>query len=255
MYSDMSIRTMACSESNMNSASARASSVFPTPVGPTNRNVPIGRFGSCSPARERRSAFETASTASSWPMTRSWRRSSMCTSFSTSPSISFDTGMPVHLATTSATSSSSTSSLSIVRSPWSSDSLASCSRTSRSRSGIAPYRSSAARWRSASRSARSASRCACSSRSLASRIASIASFSPCQWAFISDERSRSSASSRSIDLAPLGADLVLLLAERLELDLELLDPTLHLVDLDRHRVDLDAEARSRLVDQVDRLVR
>ena len=52
----------------MNSASARASSVLPTPVGPRNRNVPIGRSGSLSPARERRSAFETASTASSWPI-------------------------------------------------------------------------------------------------------------------------------------------------------------------------------------------
>jgi hypothetical protein len=32
--------------SNMNSASARASSVLPTPVGPRKRNVPIGRSGS-----------------------------------------------------------------------------------------------------------------------------------------------------------------------------------------------------------------
>ena len=40
----------------MNSASARASSVLPTPVGPRNRNVPIGRSGSLRPARERRSA-------------------------------------------------------------------------------------------------------------------------------------------------------------------------------------------------------
>ena len=58
MYSDMSIRTIASAESNMNSASARASSVLPTPVGPRNRNVPIGRSGSCSPARERRSALD-----------------------------------------------------------------------------------------------------------------------------------------------------------------------------------------------------
>src|ERR671939_298055 len=52
MYSDMSMRTIACSESNINSASARASSVLPTPVGPMKRKVPIGRFGSCSPALE-----------------------------------------------------------------------------------------------------------------------------------------------------------------------------------------------------------
>ena len=108
MYSDMSIRTIASCESNMNSASARASSVLPTPVGPRNRNVPIGRSGSCRPARERRRAFETATTASSWPITRWCRRSSMWMSFSTSPSSIRETGMPVHFATTSAISSAST---------------------------------------------------------------------------------------------------------------------------------------------------
>src|SRR5437588_203530 len=111
MYSDMSIRIIASCESNMNSASARASSVLPTPVGPRNRNVPIGRSGSLRPARERRSALATALTASSWPITRSCSRSSMWTSFSISPSIRRLSGMPVHLDTTSATSSASTSSL------------------------------------------------------------------------------------------------------------------------------------------------
>ena len=82
MYSDMSMRTIASWLSNMNSASARASSVLPTPVGPRNRKVPIGRSGSCRPARERRSAELTAATASSWPTTRWCRRSSMWTSFS-----------------------------------------------------------------------------------------------------------------------------------------------------------------------------
>ena len=105
MYSDMSRRIIASWVSNMNSASARASSVLPTPVGPRNRNEPIGRSGSARPARERRSALDTALTASSWPTTRSCRRSSMWTSFSTSPSSSRETGIPVHLATTSATSS------------------------------------------------------------------------------------------------------------------------------------------------------
>src|SRR5207244_170947 len=51
MYSDMSSRTMARSSSNRNSASARAVSVFPTPVGPRKMNEPVGRFGSCRPAR------------------------------------------------------------------------------------------------------------------------------------------------------------------------------------------------------------
>src|SRR5215510_5579766 len=47
----MSIRIIACSSSNRNSASARASSVLPTPVGPRNMKLPSGRFGSCKPAR------------------------------------------------------------------------------------------------------------------------------------------------------------------------------------------------------------
>ncbi len=111
MYSDMSMRIIASWESNMNSARARASSVLPTPVGPRKRKEPIGRSGSCSPARERRSAVATASIATSCPTTRSCRRSSMCTSFSVSPSISRLTGMPVQRATTSAMSSASTSSL------------------------------------------------------------------------------------------------------------------------------------------------
>ena len=56
MYSDMSIRIIACSSSNRNSASARASSVLPTPVGPRKMKLPIGSFGSESPARDRRIA-------------------------------------------------------------------------------------------------------------------------------------------------------------------------------------------------------
>src|SRR6266404_4338991 len=88
----------------------RASSVLPTPVGPRNINDPIGRFGSLSPARERRMAFATRSSASSCPITRSRSRSSMLISFLTSPSSILETGMPVHLETMRATYSSSTSS-------------------------------------------------------------------------------------------------------------------------------------------------
>ena len=118
MYSDMSIRTIAFSVSKRNSASAFASSVFPTPVGPRKMNEPIGRSGSPRPARDRRIAFDTAPTASSWPMTRSWRRDSIWTSFSISPSRSRETGMPVQLPTTSATSSEPTSSFSMGESAW-----------------------------------------------------------------------------------------------------------------------------------------
>ncbi len=56
----MSMRTIARSSSNRNSASALVSSVLPTPVGPRNRKLPIGRFGSCKPARARRTALATA---------------------------------------------------------------------------------------------------------------------------------------------------------------------------------------------------
>ena len=68
MYSDMSMRISAVSSSNRYSASALVSSVLPTPVGPRNMNEPIGRLGSCRPARARRTAVETAFTASAWPI-------------------------------------------------------------------------------------------------------------------------------------------------------------------------------------------
>src|SRR5207237_977545 len=69
-YSAMSMRTIARSSSKSVSANARASSVLPTPVGPRNRNDPIGRFGSFSPERARTTASATAWTASSCPISR-----------------------------------------------------------------------------------------------------------------------------------------------------------------------------------------
>ena len=96
------------SESNRNAASALHSSVLPTPVGPRNRKLPYGRFGSDRPERERRIASDTRRTASSWPTTRSCSRSSILISFSRSPCIIFDTGMPVARDTTSAISSAPT---------------------------------------------------------------------------------------------------------------------------------------------------
>ena len=109
----MSMRTIARSSSNRKLASVLASSVLPTPVGPRNRKLPMGRLGSDSPARERRIAPDTAATASSWPMTRSCSTSSRCASLAISPCMSRETGTPVHAETTSAISSSVTSSLSI----------------------------------------------------------------------------------------------------------------------------------------------
>ena len=56
MYSLMSMRTIADSSSNRKAASALVSSVLPTPVGPRKMNEPMGRLGSCSPARARLTA-------------------------------------------------------------------------------------------------------------------------------------------------------------------------------------------------------
>src|SRR3954469_9099335 len=66
----MSSRIIRSSSPNSASASARASSVLPTPVGPRNRKLPIGRSGSPSPTRERRTASAATRTASSWTTTR-----------------------------------------------------------------------------------------------------------------------------------------------------------------------------------------
>src|SRR6266508_4028630 len=215
----MSRRTMARSSPNMNSASARASSVFPTPVGPRKTNEPIGRFGSCKPERARRSALATASTALCCPTTRWCSRSSMWISFSVSPSSRRETGIPVQRPTTSATSSSSTSSF-----PIGSESGSARFSSSFSRVGSFPYLISATRCRSPCRSARSA--CIRSS-SISRLIAAI------RWR-----------------LPHSG----ILLAHRRELDLELADAPLGLVELEGGGVDLHPQARGGLVDEVDRLV-
>ena len=73
-------------------------------------NEPIGRFGSFSPLRARRIASESALIAASWPTTFVCSASSMCNSFSASPSIMRSTGMPVICATSEAMSLSVTSS-------------------------------------------------------------------------------------------------------------------------------------------------
>ncbi len=106
----MSMRIMARSSSNRNSASALASSVLPTPVGPRNRNEPVGRSGSDTPARARRTASDTACTARAWPITRCPISVSIRSSLAVSPSSSRPAGIPVQEDTTSATSSGPTSS-------------------------------------------------------------------------------------------------------------------------------------------------
>ena len=84
---------------------------------------------------------------------------------------------------------------------------------------------------------------------------------PCTAAFSAfqissrSEYSRSSSFELSVEnLQPLLRRLVALLLERLALHLELDDPPVQAVQLLRLGVDLHADARRRLVDQVDRLV-
>ena len=89
---------------NISKASCLASSVLPTPVGPTKRKLPIGRFPSSKPARLRRIALATASTALSWPITLALRRSFMPLRRSISLAPIWDTGTPVIRSTDSATS-------------------------------------------------------------------------------------------------------------------------------------------------------
>ena len=69
----------------------------------------MGRLGFLSPVRARRTARLTALTASSWPMTRSLRWSSMCARLDFSSFFRAFTGMPVQDATTSSMSDSWTS--------------------------------------------------------------------------------------------------------------------------------------------------
>ena len=64
MYSLMSKRRKG---SPSRRASCLASSVLPTPVGPANKNDPIGLSGRASPARARLIAVVTVATAASWP--------------------------------------------------------------------------------------------------------------------------------------------------------------------------------------------
>ena len=82
----------------------------------------------------------------------------------------------------------------------------------------------------------------------------MASFSPCQCAFIDVDCSCRSASSLSRRGEPLDRRVVGLLGQRDPLDLELADAPLDDVDLGGQRVDLDAQLRRGLVDEVDGLV-
>ena len=146
IYSLISIRTIFVSSSNRLSASALASSVLPTPVGPRNIKEPIGFVSSLMPALERIIASVTLLIPSSCPITLLWSSLSRFNVFCRSLSVSFATGIPVHRDTIRPISSSVTCSRTRESSePWI---FCSCSSSWRLSSGSFPYWSSAARFRS-----------------------------------------------------------------------------------------------------------
>ena len=108
IYSDISSLTILLSSSKRLSANALASSVLPTPVGPKNKNEPIGFVGSLIPAFDLIIASVTLVTPSSWPTTLLWSKSSRWSVFSLSVSLNLATGIPVHLEIIFAISSSVT---------------------------------------------------------------------------------------------------------------------------------------------------
>ena len=252
----MSMRIMAFSSSNMNSASARASSVLPTPVGPRKMKLPMGRLGSCRPARARRRALAITSMASSWPTTRWCSRSSMWMSFSTSPSMQpahRDAGplghhlgdvLFLHLFLQHLLGGLQRVEAFVLDGQL----LLQPGDDARS----AARRPAAAR---ASRSARSDWALASSICCFSPRILPMASFSASQCAFMPEDCSRSSASSASMaSRRPREAASVSLERACRSISSCWTAP-LHLVDLRGHGVDLDAQAAGGFVHQVDGLVR
>ena len=254
MYSDMSMRTIARSSSNRNSASARASSVLPTPVGPRNRNEPIGRFGIREPGTRtpdrvrdrddrlvltddalvqmlfephelRHLAFHEARDGNAGPLGDDLGDVFLVDLFLQHATVALEV-VELRRAARRARA----------RPPG-------CARSAAARPVRGRRRARRARPRAAPPRA-----APCRPGSRRSRPSPTASARPCRRA----PPAATAAPRRALPAAP--ASLVGLLRERGALDLELTDAPLDHVDLERHRVDLDAQARRRLVDEVDRLV-
>ena len=114
MNSDMSIRIRLSLSSKRCAARALARAVFPTPVGPAKRNAPMGRDLSCKPVLARQRAADSVFTASSCPTTCCFSTLPSVSSFCRCASVIFSVGIPVRTDTMAATSSSSTSAISVV---------------------------------------------------------------------------------------------------------------------------------------------
>ncbi len=96
MYSDISKRM---SSTPINIDNCRVTSVLPTPVGPANRNVPIGFSSSRNPDRDILIAPLKAAIALSWPKIVSFRSRSMVRSASRSDDETLFSGIRAIFAT------------------------------------------------------------------------------------------------------------------------------------------------------------
>ena len=109
-YSDMSMRIIFFSSPKRNSATALASSVLPTPVGPRNSSTPSGRSKPpLSGPLFRTSRRASARTACSWPTTRRARRASRSWKRSPTSRNTMSSGMRAASETTWTTSLAVTS--------------------------------------------------------------------------------------------------------------------------------------------------
>ncbi len=136
-------------------------------------------------------ASDTSRTASSWPTTRACRRSSIFSSFSRSPCIIFDTGMPVARLTTSAISSAPT---------WVRSSLLGCFCSLASASVAAlslPSRPGSLPYCSSATLSSLPSRCSLAISSLTFSISSLSAAVPCAAPFSAFQISSRSAYSFS----------------------------------------------------------
>ena len=178
----------------------------------------------------------------------------MESSFSFCPSMSFETGMPVHLETTSAISSGVTSSRSMAPAFCASASSFCILSISACTAGSLPNLISAALLKSALRSASACSVFAASRSARSVESFWMSPFSAVPAGLQAGER-LVQAGDLLLHVAEAPArGVVLLLPEPLLLDLQLRDAPADLVHLGGHGVDLDAQPAGGLVDQVDGLV-
>ena len=256
MYSLMSMRTIARSSSNMNSASARASSVFPTPVGPRKMNEPIGRPGSERPgAGAAQGVGDGARPPSSWPTTplvQALLHVEQLLDLALQQAADGDAGPGGdhlgHVLLVDLLLQHPAALLLLGQLV-----VGGLERPLQLGQGAEAQPRRALEVGLALGALQLLARGLDLALDVADALAIVA-FSCSQWARIASASSRSAASSSAIASRRAAERRVGLGLQRLLLDLELHDPPLHDVELGRHRVDLDAQAARGLVDQVDRLV-